>query len=142
MLSRSRIVILLVVTTAIGVNTSSVSEGGYYAGGVHHWTEGREMGWPCRFVGCQIEYWANYGDPMFSQATTYDWRIHPPQDVSWNGWDGLRMRALLMTLAWWTAAGWLIWSIVGNDKWQFGLKQLLLLPVIVGSAFLLSSLSY
>lgn len=139
MLSRSRILVFLVVLLAIAVN--SWSRMVMRNGGVHHWHEQRQIGWPCAILGYGVEYWADYGNPMFSQPTVYHWKVSPPRELILYGslwlYNGIHFGGLFLTLVWWSTLGGLLWSISHRERWQFTIRQLLLLPLLVASAFAL-----
>lgn len=142
MLIRRIVVVLLLIVTAIVAN--SWSRKTYRAGGVHNWTESREVGWPCSIGGYFVDYTADYGSPPFSQPTTYHWKIRPPTRIIWfeRYWlfHGVYIGGIALSLGWWGALAWMVWSITCGERLQFGLRQLLLLPVLVGTAFMLSKM--
>lgn len=142
MLIRRIVVVLLLFVIAIVANSRSRLL--LFAGGVHNWTEHRQLGWPCALCGYSVDVSADYGDPLFSQPTTYPWKIRPPTRIIWLGepWlhNAISMRGILLTLGWWIALFWLVCSMTCGERWQFGTRQLLLLPVLIGSAFVLSKM--
>lgn len=144
MFHRSIIILLLVVCLGIAANSWSRPGSGYYYGGASHLTESREIGWPCPIWGFYVEYWIDSGTPSLSQPTKVHWKVLPTRNVIWYGrffiGDGVHIVGIVLTLSWWAALGWFLNGIACQQRWQFGLKQLLFLPVIVSSAFLLSSL--
>ncbi|PQO35302.1 hypothetical protein C5Y96_09725 [Blastopirellula marina] len=144
MIGRRFITVLLMAAIALAVNAWPQTGAGYYVGGVHRWTESREIGWPCPVAGFLIEFQADYGNPIFSQPTIYHWTIHWPKEVVWYGapWFslGVHVSGIMLNLTWWISLGWFLCWVICRQQWQFGMKELMLLPVLIGSAFFLSSL--
>lgn len=155
-ITRGRIVLLAVVCVSVGSNARPrEAKLGYYYGGAQHWNEAREIGWPCTVCRFNVEFFTYDPDFEFSltnvkshlgQPKPYGryWKASFPAHVEWDDpqgfGEGVFLSNVMISIGWWSAVGVFAYRLTCKKRLQFGIKQLLFLPLLVGSGLMLARL--